>query len=224
MLSTSFWSWSGWGAFEAIGTLAAAFVALRVYLAEVSRRRRAEHNSVRVWAGDDAGTTTIYIANDSHVPIVDTKIMVLHQQGHSPAMVRGGIKWTAVGWIARGPHIVHPSQAVVLAMGKFRWNALDKNVPIPALVRLEYEASAESRVVQFTRLKKRPSKVEIVDVGHLEPYEQQPGHGAGKDTEAGRTHGRASKSITLTPPPSRLPSTRSPEERAAAHTATSSEL
>ncbi|MCG5440634.1 hypothetical protein [Micromonospora foliorum] len=195
-----------------------------MYLAEVSRRRRAEHNSVRVWVADNAGTTKIYIANDSHVPIVDTKIMVLHQQSHSPAMVRGGMKWEAVGWIARGPHIVHPSENVVLTIGKFCWKALDKNVPTPTLVRLEYETSAEARAVQFTRLKKRPRRVEIVDVGYLRTYEQEAGYGERRDTKAGETLAGAPKSSTAAPLSARLPSTRPPEEQASVQTVTSSEL
>ncbi|MEV1333465.1 hypothetical protein AB0J20_28265 [Micromonospora costi] len=174
MPSPSFWSWPGWGAFEALGTVAAAFIALRVYLAEVSRRRRAERSAVRVWVADDAGTTEIYIVNDSHVPIVDTKIMMLHQRGHWPAAwPLAGMKWAAVGWVARGPRIVHPSQTVILTVGSFRWNKLGITLPLPVVLQMEYEASAETRVVRFTRLKKRPKKVDVVDVGYLVPYEQR---------------------------------------------------
>ncbi|MGC5310271.1 hypothetical protein [Micromonospora zamorensis] len=72
--SASPWAWVGWGALEALGTLAAALVALSVYLSEVRRRRRAERSTVRVWASREAGETVIYIANDSSVSIVDITI------------------------------------------------------------------------------------------------------------------------------------------------------
>jgi hypothetical protein len=172
VLSTSFWSWPGWGAFEAVGTVGAALVALRVYLAEVARRRRAERKSVRVWVANKDGTMEIYIVNDSHVPIVDTKIVALYQQSHWDS-VWGGMRWAAIGWVARGPRIVHPAQTEVMVLDDLHWNALGTNLPSPTVVRLEYEASAESQSVQFARLKKPPARKQIVDCGYLAPHGQQ---------------------------------------------------
>ncbi|MEV4500249.1 hypothetical protein AB0J84_31735 [Micromonospora arborensis] len=172
MLSISFWSWPGWGAFEALGTVGAALIALRVYLSEVARRRRAERKAVRVWIADNGGKMEIYIVNDSQVPIVDTKIMALYQQSHWES-AWGGMRWAAIGWVARGPRIVHPAQTEVLVLADFKWNALGTNLPAPMVVRLEYEASAESQSVQFARLKEPPAWKQIVDCGHLAPQRQQ---------------------------------------------------
>ncbi|GGM06183.1 hypothetical protein GCM10012279_25000 [Micromonospora yangpuensis] len=172
VLSASFWSWPGWGVLSSLGTLATALVALQVYLAEVSRRRRADRDAVRVWVTDDDGLTEVHIVNDSKFPIVDTTIVALYEQSYWAATL-GGMNWAAVGWIARGPHVVHPSQSALLTLSHFYLGALDNNLPKPALVRLEYEASTESRVASFTRIKKHPKRVRIVDCGYLERYERQ---------------------------------------------------
>lgn len=169
MGSTSFWSWSGWGAFEALGTVAAAMVAVTVYLTEVGRRRRAERNSVRVWAGKEAGRMILYIANDSNAPIVDTRILALYQEAAWIGW-RPGINWSAVGWIGRGPDLVHPSQTVRLTFQGFRGNSpgIPEILPPMAVLQLTYEASAEKRQATFHRIKTAPRRRTIVGVGLLE--------------------------------------------------------
>ena len=103
MASSSFWSWSGWGAVEALATLAAAIVALTVYASEVKRRRRAERNSVRIRGAKESGATVIYIVNDSHVPIVETRIIALYQGAAGIAPLRLGITWSVMTEMATLP-------------------------------------------------------------------------------------------------------------------------
>jgi hypothetical protein len=173
MPPTSFWSWPGWGSIEALGTLGAALVALTVYLSEVARRRRADRKSVRVWAAHEGGTTVVYITNDSPVPIVETRITVLYQNAAWISAILPVVRWSAIGWISTGPHIIHPSTTVALAArrapgSRSQWPGQGST---PALVRLTYEASATLRTTQFTRFKRAPRKQLLTGVVFLEEHE-----------------------------------------------------
>ncbi|GGO13939.1 hypothetical protein [Micromonospora parathelypteridis] len=170
--SPSPWAWAGWGALEALGTLAAALVALSVYLSEVRRRRRAERSTVRVWASKEADETVIYIANDSAVPIVDITLDAFYQEDFWSSWLSGGVRWSAIGWLARGPAIVHPSQTLALKLNYLRLYGVKeaiKRLPELTLLQMRYEARAEPRrVASFRRVKNPPTKIRIVGFGELE--------------------------------------------------------
>ncbi|WP_433119193.1 hypothetical protein [Micromonospora sp. CA-246542] len=175
--SPSLWTWAGWGALEALGTLAAALVALSVYLSEVRRRRRAERSTVRVWASKEAGETVIYIANDSAVPIVDITFHAFYQEAFWSSRISGGMRWSAIGWLARGPAIVHPSQTLALKLKHLRMHGVEepiKGLPELTLLHMRYEARAEARrVASFRRVKKAPTKLRMIGVGGLERCDGQ---------------------------------------------------
>ncbi len=148
-----------------------------MYLSEVRRRRRAERSTVRVWASREADETVIYVANDSAVPIVDITFHAFYQEKFWSSPLLGGMRWSAIGWLARGPAIVHPSQTLALKLKNLRLHGVAeaiKGLPELTLLHMRYEARAEPRrVASFRRVKKAPTKIRMIGVGGLEQCDGQ---------------------------------------------------
>ncbi|MEV1102424.1 hypothetical protein AB0I89_10200 [Micromonospora sp. NPDC049801] len=124
-----------------------------------------------------AGETVIYIANDSAVPIVDITFHAFYQEAFWSSRISGGMRWSAIGWLARGPAIVHPSQTLALKLKHLRMHGVEepiKGLPELTLLHMRYEARAEARrVASFRRVKKAPTKLRMIGVGGLERCDGQ---------------------------------------------------
>lgn len=109
----------------------------------------------------EADETVIYIANDSSIPIVDITIHAFYQEEFWSSSLLGGMRWSAIGWLARGPAIVHPSQTLALKLKYLRLHGVTEAVnglPELTLLHMRYEAGAEPRRLASFRPSRMPRR------------------------------------------------------------------